>query len=442
MLRNIGPPRRNRLRNVSDDLRRAMAPRRGLRPPMVPVGTLPHVFNCYWVLVGLLNGTFSRRFRRVIAGMRASRVRAFDHLNTMDSQRALTPGLRQHLHSYETRLCEVDLVSYLFVAVMSAVALSTIVASTVFAPLVVLHFAHPNFAWYGWLEAIVLEIPILALVIPIETLLFNVVPTYLGTAVVLGIFEAALVALAYESVRQIAALGPVAFAVSSGAVAGALYVALVQCMCLALHGLRRWRSGRHTYEALAEVLLDALHGIEHRPEAWMDRRFKVATAGQLEDASLLVERELPHRMDAADAFTDKWFRQRTGEVAAAFRLRKQQVFLPTATCRAEVAEFLAAQLRCVLAGDLGSMDRSEVKEKPAHWIGSVVAFAGRLAFGAAPLLAFAVINHFVKLPAALVTPMVVAGVIWIVLSIATLDPRYKEKLDLFGSVSGAVRGGR
>jgi hypothetical protein len=71
---------------------------------------------------------------------------------------------------------------------------------------------------------------------------------------------------------------------------------------------------------------------------------------------------------------------------------------------------------------------------------SVVEFAGRIAFGAAPLLVFIVINHFVKLPATLVTPMVVAGVVWIVLSVATLDPRYKEKLGTFGSVFGALRG--
>jgi hypothetical protein len=358
----------------------------------------------------------------------------------MHPQGAKVPGLRRQLHAYETQLCEVDLTTFLFVAVMLGVSLTTIVVSTIIAPLVVSHFAHPAFEWYGWLGAVLFEVPIVVLVIVIETSLFNVMPTYLGAAVVLGILEAGLVALAYEFIRQVAALGPLAFAVSSGAVAGAVYVALVQVMCLVLHGLRRWRSGRHTYETLAEVLLDSLHGVEQRPEAWMDRRFKVATAGQLEDASLLIERELPHRMDSADQLTNTWFRDTTSEIAAAFRSRKQQVFLPTTSCRTEVIDFLATQLKCVLAGDLGSMERGQPQQKPPNWIVLVFEFLGRIAFGAAPLLAFILINHFVNLPAALVTVMVGGGVIWIVLAIVTLDPRYKERLDVFGTLFNATRG--
>jgi energy-converting hydrogenase Eha subunit A len=334
----------------------------------------------------------------------------------------------------------VDLITGLFVSVMLWLALAVILISIVVAPVAVWHLARPTFPWYDWLEAIAFEVPIVALVVIVETWMFGVVPTFLATAVVLGVLEAALVALAYEFVRQMAALGPVAFAVTSGAVAGTIYVVLMQCMCLVLHGLRRWREGRHTYEALAEVLLDTLHGVEHRSEDWMDRRFKVATAAQLENASLLVERELPHRMHSADAITDAWFRKTTAEIAAAFRARKHQVFLPTSSCRGELIDFLAKQFSCVLSGDLGAMDRSEAYDKPAHWMMSVVEFTGRIAFGAAPLLVFIVINHFVKLPATLVTPMVVAGVVWIVLSVATLDPRYKEKLGTFGSIFSAFRG--
>ncbi len=352
------------------------------------------------------------------------------------------PVLRRQLHAYETRLCQVDLVSELFIAAMLWVAFTVVVLSIVIAPILVSHFADPKFPWYGWLEAFVIEVPVVALVVITETLLFNVVPTYLGIAVVLGILEAVLVAVAYVSVRQVVALGPLAFAGSSGVVAGAIYVALIQGMCLVLHGLRRWRSGRHTYETLAEVLVDALYGLERRPNLWMDRQFKVNIVGELEDAALLIERELPHRMKGADASTDTWFRQATAEIAAAFRERKQQVLLPTASGHRDVVGFVAMQLGCVLTGDLGSMERSKVVKKPPHWLASVVEFVGRIAFGAAPLLAFVVINHFANLPGALVTPMVVAGVVWIILAIATLDPRYKEKLDVFGSVFGAVRGGR
>jgi hypothetical protein len=395
--------------------------------------------NSYWVLAGLTNRSFRKRFRRVIGGMRAARLSAFDGLKSVHTAGARVQDLRRRLHAYETRLCEVDLTAGVFVAAMLGVSLTTLVVSTLASPFLVAHWAHPEFAWYGWIAAIILEVLVVVAVVVLETALFGRMPTYLSTAVVLGIFEAALVVIAYESIRQVSTRGSVAFAVASGLVAGAAYVAIVQGMCLVLHALRRWRSGRHTYEALAEVLLDACHGIEHRPEAWTDRRFKVETADQLEDAALLVERELPHRMRAADAITDMWYQTATSEIAAAFRLRKQQVFLPTASCRDELLDFLATQLKCVLDGDLGSLERSAPSQKPPHWLRDVVVFAGRIAFGAAPLVAFVAIIQFVKVPATLVTIMVTAGVIWIVLSIATLDPRYREKVEVFGSLSSLFR---
>jgi hypothetical protein len=289
---------------------------------------------------------------------------------------------------------------------------------------------------------------------------FNVtweLPTAIGTyfaAVLVGFVM--LTILAGQSltiVQSVGVSGTVVVLAALGATAsvnGALttpeiaYVVLPLCVTVAitvlyyllvtimLSSIERLQTRRHPHERLLADLVALVSEVQGYRAQQATANDKRRVLQKLEAVAMLVEWAIPRVLKSGDSATDNWLREKTRQMAGSIRSLKREVVLPSDASNEPLVSTLTEALSVACGGDWGNMAMAEMQPPSARarWL-SVVDRVWRVLLGGLPLAGFAAWQLGSRaLEGALANTIWGVTVLWAVLSLASLDPLYAQKLDI------------